>query len=110
MLCCKCNNIKNKSDFIFNDIFNSCLNINEIEKSDLFYFCKKRNFNLSKFKMIHHFIDDRYNYDISWKAKLYLYVNNMDKPKMCYCGNPTTFISKALESFVLLNVLINQMN
>lgn len=75
-------------------VYDDHIDLEELDKSELFSFCKKRNFNLSKIKTIHNFINSKYQeYDIEWKAKLYLYVNNIDSPNKCYCGNWTTFVS-----------------
>lgn len=93
MLCITCEVNKNKSHFDFDNICNDCLDISLIDKGDLFSFCKKRSFNLSKNSKIYSFIEDMYSFDISWKAKLYLYVNNIVEPNKCYCGNWTSFIS-----------------
>lgn len=38
------------------------------------------------------FIDESCNHKISWRSKLYLYINSIDLPS-CYCGNPLKFMS-----------------
>jgi hypothetical protein len=83
---CLCNKDLNIKDF--------CQSLfGKIDKSKLFEFCKSRNFRQILIGSIYGFIDNKYDYDISWKAKLYLYVNDISGPKNCYCGKPTTFVS-----------------
>lgn len=68
------------------------MDFNEMTKEEIFLFCKKRNFKIPDTD-IHDIIDKKYDFDISWKAKLYLYVNDNDSPNKCYCGKFTKFIS-----------------
>ncbi len=40
----------------------------------------------------YNFIKTKYNFDISWKEKLYLHTNNVTELPNCYCGNKLEFL------------------
>ena len=40
----------------------------------------------------YNFIKTKYNFDISWKGKLYLHTNNVTELPNCYCGNKLEFL------------------
>lgn len=54
---------------------------------------KNEDWIIKNFPNLHFFINNLYEYNISWKEKLYLHINKLSEPPICYCGSKLKFKS-----------------
>lgn len=61
----------------------------------------------NKYPDFYFFIKNKFNLDISWKEKLFLYENSIDYPPLCYCGNNLKFVKGRYHTYCSIKCMSN---
>lgn len=68
---------------------------------------KSENWIIKNYPDFHFFIASKFKFNVSWKEKLYLYVNNIDSLPTCYCGNSLKFEKGKYRKYCSVKCLSN---